>query len=82
MMIPTVHLNGTSQQALVDGYLDALSGVRAAIEYLQQSAPNARDYYVQGPDAFGAARREHEARMHKLADVAHELNAILEGLVL
>lgn len=80
MTLPTIHLNGTSRAALVDAHYAALVGVQHAIEALADAAPNARDYYVQGPDAYPAARREHEARMHKLADVAHELSALLEAL--
>lgn len=77
MMKPTIHLNGTAAIDLNEGYEIALNGIRAAIEALQASAPNARDYYVQGHGAFASAVREHEARMHKLADVAHELNELM-----
>lgn len=78
---PTIHLNGTSAEALTDDYSAAYRAVCAAIESLQAASPNARDYYVQGPGAFAKARREHEARLHKLADVAGDLMAILEVVV-
>lgn len=77
---PTVHLNGTSRAELEDQIREAHGAVSNAIEKLQDAAPNARDYYVNGPDAYPKARREHEARMHKLADVAHELLAIFAKL--
>lgn len=77
---PTIHLNGTAAADLAASYATAYSTVGQAIEALQQSAPNARDYYVQGPNAFPAARTEHEARMHHLADVAGELLALFESV--
>jgi hypothetical protein len=77
---PTVHLNGTSARDLIAGYQTAYSGVTAAIEALQASAPNARDYYVQGPDAFALARTEHESRMHRLADITAELLVLFDAV--
>jgi len=44
------------------------------------SGPNARDYYVQGPDVALAAQREHEARIASLKRVRAELAAIAEGI--
>lgn len=78
--VPTIHLNGTSRGELQDQIREAYAGVSNAIEKLQGAYPNARDYYVQGPDAFTKARAEHEARMHKLSDVAHELLAIFDAI--
>ncbi len=80
MMIPTVHLNGTAGHVLADQYLTAANAVGAAIDALCDAGPNARDYYVQGPDAGLAAQREHEARVAKLKNVRDELAAIAEGI--
>jgi hypothetical protein len=75
-VFPTVHLNGTSKRELFDGYLNAYRAVIDAIGAVQASAPNARDYYPQGNDAFRAARDEHVARLHALQTVADGLEAI------
>jgi hypothetical protein len=80
MLIPTVHLNGSSGDVLRDQYTDAAQSVRQAIDKLCDAAPNARDYYVQGPDAALAAQREHEARVTALKRVCDELMAIAEGV--
>ncbi|HZU91403.1 MAG TPA: hypothetical protein VE993_19280 [Stellaceae bacterium] len=80
MMVPTIHLNGTSRDELLRQILEAKEAICKAVEALANAAPNMRDYYVQGPDAFPAARREHEKRMHRLADCIHELNEIAEKI--
>jgi hypothetical protein len=80
MLIPTVHLNGTSGEALLDQYTTAAQSVRQAIDKLCDAGPNARDYYVQGPDAALAAQREHESRIAALKRVRDDLAAIAEGI--
>ena len=79
-MIPTVHMNGTAGEALLDQYTAAAEAVRKAIDALCNAGPNARDYYVQGSDAALAAQREHEARLASLKRVRDELAAIAEGV--
>jgi hypothetical protein len=80
MLIPTVHLNGTTGEVLLDQYATAARAVQAAIDAVCDAGPNARDYYVQGPDAALAAQREHEARVGALKVVRGELAAIAEGI--
>lgn len=79
-MIPTIHLNGTAGAALLDQYTAAAEAMRKAIDALCDAGPNARDYYVQGPDVALAAQREHEARLASLKLVRNELAAIAEGV--
>jgi hypothetical protein len=80
VMIPTVHLNGTAGEDLRDQYSDAAAAVRKAINTLYDAGPNARDYYVQGPDQVFAAQREHEVRVTALRRVLDDLSAIVEGI--
>lgn len=70
---PTIHLNGTAPDDLHRGYQAAVATLRPALAKLEETAPNARDYYPQGPDAFEAARREHEHRVARLTMVLCEL---------
>lgn len=79
-MVPTVHLNGSSGEVLLDQYTAAAESVRQAIGKLCDAGPNARDYYVQGSDAALAAQREHEARLAALKRVRNELAAIADGI--
>lgn len=46
MMKPTVHLNGTSGEALLEQITDASNAISTAIDGLANASPNARDYYV------------------------------------
>ena len=74
---PTVHMNGTSAERLIEDYQAAASVVETAFNALCAAAPNARDYYVEGPEAFGQAQREHEARAAALRKVFLELEALV-----
>lgn len=76
--LPTIHLNGTSKQELFDTYFEALDAIASARVALQKAAPNGRDYYPQGPEAYGQARLAHEQRLRLLETIYNELHAIAE----
>lgn len=78
--IPTVHGNGTSRDALLETNKAARHAVRKAMDAIRAAAPNARDFYVQGPCAFTAASDEHSARIAALQVVYVELTQIVEGI--
>lgn len=80
MMFPTIHLNGTSKEVLLDQNLKAAEAIRDAMLALQQAAPNARDYYPQGDQAYFKARREYEARLDLLNQVLADQMAIVEAI--
>lgn len=80
MRAPMVHLNGTSQQSLLDAYKDAATAVSRAMDALVATAPNGRDYYPLGDNALREALVEHRARMLKLAEVKDELAAIFRAV--
>ena len=75
---PLVHLNGTAKQSLLEGYCDAATKLREALEALKTAAPNARDYYPIGPDAFTDASREQGERYQKIRDVLADMEALAE----
>ena len=77
MMIPTVHHNGTSKAELMSLYVSACTACADAITALIAASPNGRDYYVQGPDAFGKAQKEHQERINKVHAVRCELDALI-----
>jgi len=80
MQLPTIHLNGTSADSLLDSLGAAADALEAAYQALKQTAPNGRDYYPQGPAAMGAARSEHEARLKKIDQVKDEIEAMIGGI--
>lgn len=76
LTVPTVHLNGTACDSLLDAHCGAGSALRAALDALELTAPNPRDYYPQGDAAFAAAKREHADRVGRLRSVLAELEAL------
>jgi hypothetical protein len=80
METPTVHLNGTSASALLESFTEQRAAVQDALTALLRNSPNARDYYVAGPDAFRRADAEHEARIAKLTAVRDELSRLCDSV--
>lgn len=78
MIFPTVHMNGTSREALVEGYLAAHRAIVDAIKAMGECYPNGRDYYTQGPDALKIAMDEFDARRAALGKVASDLMELAE----
>jgi len=63
ILLPVVHLNGTSKDSLVDGLRDIVEGIDSALSAIQDAWPHGRDYYTQAIDmhavhAQWAQRRE------------------------
>jgi hypothetical protein len=73
---PTVHLNGTSKESLLEALSNARHAVNEAIGSLANTAPNGRDYYVQGVNALHHAEVEYQARVQALLNVYDELGEI------
>ena len=80
LMIPTVHLNGTSQRDLLEQLSDANHALHEAGRKLAAACPNGRDYYPQGVDAILLAMTQHELRMRKLREIADEIQHIAEQI--
>ena len=76
MIVPTVHLNGTSKDELLRQVRNADSWICRAMEALREAYPNGRDYYPQGPGALKQATEEHRARIDRLVDIRTELLAL------
>lgn len=82
LIIPTVHLNGTGKEELINQLMEAGFAVRKASEALAKARPHGRDYYVQAdPDALTKAIDQHDDRMRKLRQVYDELEHIAVKLV-
>lgn len=78
MQKPTIHLNGSGKRHLADTYRDANEALYQAIKALEQAAPNARDYYPQGPDAYRQASKEHAERLAKLVQIRQEIDELCD----
>jgi hypothetical protein len=77
MRLPTVHLNGTGREMLVKGYEQAYEAIRETSKALSKIEFNARDYYVQGPEAWQEAVEEMHARHESLRRIEKEIEEIL-----
>ena len=73
MRVPTIHLNGTSQESLMEALEQASGKVQEAIDALSEVAPNGRDYYPQGESAINEAVDEHRSRVKRMQAVFDEL---------
>lgn len=77
-VFPTIHLNGTSANELIQRYEAAYTALTEAARLLAQCAPHGRDYYPQGAGAYAQATREFGQAMDGLraaADYALELGS-------
>ena len=63
MILPTIHLNGTSREELREQVRCAHEAANDLRQALMEMTPNGRDYYPQGKDAIHVAVLEHTARI-------------------
>lgn len=80
MTAPTIHTNGTSKAALLEGYEHATMALNAALMALAQAAPNARDYYPQGAAAFAEAQKGYAADVAALQGVLKHIQYLWESI--
>jgi hypothetical protein len=80
MILPTIHLNGSSPVRLQEGYMTAHEKVLDAIRALKDIEFNGRDYYPQGPDAWRQAAAEFAPRLQALTKVDADLVKIIEHI--
>jgi hypothetical protein len=80
LMTPSVHLNGTSGEQLFEQVCGVLDVLRALRKAMDDASPNARDYYIQGDDAFKIAVLQHDARGFKVTVLIEEYQALAEGI--
>ena len=79
---PTIHINGTHKDTLLDAHCDAMTAIRKAMDAMEEIAPNGRDYYIQDPSmsALRVAQSEHNVRVNHLRAVLAELEEIAEHI--
>lgn len=80
MMVPTIHLNGSSREDLLERTTEAGRAVGDALDALERAGPNGRDYYPQGDEAFLRANLEHVDRMRRIRSVLEELRELAEAI--
>ena len=73
MILPTIHTNGTNPHDLLAGYRAAMEAVSVSMKALADIEFNARDYYVQGPQAWTQAQAARESMFTQLGSVYSDL---------
>ena len=74
MIRPTLNINGSSADDLIEPRRDAYDALQAAIKALQQVTPNGRDYPGDN-DQCVADRQAHYDRLAALHAIAAEIVA-------
>jgi hypothetical protein len=80
VILPTIHMNGTSRDSLSEDLCGAYNALREAYDALKRSAPHGRDYYPQGDGALSVAQGQHRARLLAVQSVMDELAAVGEEI--
>ena len=80
MMVPAIHMNGTSGEALLEQNTGAAEAARELLRALVVAAPNGRDYYTQGHGALLLAEAEHVSRVARVESVLAELGELAEAI--
>lgn len=76
VMAPTVHLNGTSGEALRREVTAVIDPLRQAVEAIKEMTIHGRDYYVQTNPDWNLHRAEEQAR-----ERFRRLNEVLDELI-
>lgn len=67
-VFPTIHLGGTSGEALQVAWRDAYAALGEALRKLSDCCPNGRDYYPQPAGAFEAAVNQYRHHADAIRD--------------
>jgi hypothetical protein len=78
-VLPSVNLNGTSRNELIEQNLQALRSLRTAAEMIRFAAPNGRDY--PDPEVYKAARAAFDANIASIRCMIAGYERTLEHLV-
>lgn len=81
MRKPTIHVDGSSPDILLEDLSTAMNAIREARMILDSISPNARDYYPQGETAINEAVAEHLDRIKRLNSVLTELEEMSQYIV-
>jgi len=73
MIYPSLHLNGTSFDSLLEDYNEAIHSLQIAYNDLLGMSPNGRDYYPQSNKAFADAVTEHSKRLTTISSMVREI---------
>jgi len=80
-LAPTIHLNGTSKESLLNQQLAVYRAALELLNALAHATPHDRDYYVQtDPRAGTIARGWHQIKVEHVRDIATEAEALAQQI--
>lgn len=79
LVIPIVHLNGTSRESLIDNLSEVYNALEDVRGKLKQAAPNGRDYYPD-PGRMDLAVAQHRRRLSAIDALQNEIEAEMEAI--
>lgn len=79
LVLPVVHLNGTSLESLIEQRALAYSALTDAVKALAEMGPNGRDYYLK-PGTMDKAEAQHRRRLDMLRSLLAEIEAECAGI--
>lgn len=77
--IPTININGTNADHLIEALISAAEAIRKAQRAIDNAGPAQRDYPNRAAD-FAAARRANMKRIITLAAVEEEIEQLASGV--
>lgn len=80
LAVPTIHMNGTSKNDLVEAIRAVRTHLQDALDAMSNISPNGRDYCVQNAGALLLAVAQHRDRVARIESVNEELMAIWEKI--
>lgn len=80
MIYPTIHLNGTSGEVLLEQAINVCQAIRKTLDIIYKAAPNGRDYYLQDKNAFNLASEEYQSRVNCLMSILKEYEDLAEKI--
>lgn len=78
--IPTIHMNGSSAERLLEGYQEILEKAAELMSAMGEAPLNARDYYPQGPAAWGEADDEFRSYVVAVRTLIKHFNEVVNGI--
>lgn len=78
MIVPTIHLNGTSREELFRQLSSVTEALDNVLDKMSNAVPHGRDYYPQGDDGYKKAIHEHIVRVNTVTALRNEYMALME----
>lgn len=77
LIAPTINLNGSTANSLIESYVETKDPLRLALGRLQETRPHGRDYQTAPEGAEKRAKMQHELRISAVVRCLAEIDEIM-----